>query len=292
MAWWLLLTALLCAYLPFYLTGAQYTGKWCIPSFTSYRVWRWVWHRFWGLPLSECRWNVDDFSDKSKRYIFGSHPHGVMSLHHIGPMLCPSVCEPGKSFSDLSPISIRRDLAASILFRIPFLRELALLAGAVDADRKVASRLLSEGYSLGIMVGGEQEQILARQGCQLAFVQQRKGHVKLALRFGVSLVPCYCFGETDLYYQSAFAMGLRRWVVKMFGIAITLPIGRNALLPFLPKPVKLFHCVGKPIPVPQVAEPTEAQVTHYHELYIAGLRAVFEENKDACGYPNAELMIV
>jgi hypothetical protein len=40
----------------------------------------------------------------------------------------------------------------------------ALRAGAVDADRAVAARMLSEGYSVGVLVGGEQEQLLAQPG--------------------------------------------------------------------------------------------------------------------------------
>lgn len=209
----------------------------------------------------------------------------------MGLMLCPAVCEEGKAFSDLSPISTRRDLAASILFRIPGLRELGLLAGTVDADRKVASRVLEQGRSLAIVVGGEQEQILARAGEHLVFAKSRKGHIKLALRFGVPLVPCYCFGETDLYDQSRFAFGIRRWIVKKLGIAITLPMGRTWLVPFLPKSVKLIHCVGKPIEVPKVANPTQEQIDEYHDMYIAGLKAVFEENKASCGYANANLVV-
>ena len=44
----------------------------------------------------------------------------------------------------------------------------------------------------------------------LVFALKRKGHIKLALRHGVAVVPCYCFGETDLYVQSRFAFSLRR----------------------------------------------------------------------------------
>ena len=44
--------------------------------------------------------------------------------------------------------------------------------------------------------------------------------------------------------------------------------------------------------VPLVAAPTEQQVDHYHAEYVRGLKAVFEENKSTCGYPNAELKVV
>ena len=62
----------------------------------------------------------------------------------------------------------------------------------------------------------------------------------------------------------------------------------------------LQHCtqancakqVGAPIPVPLIAEPTEAQVEQFHAAYVAGLQSVFDENKAACGYADAELRLV
>ena len=182
-AWWLLL--LIAAYLPFYVSGAPSTGSKCNPAVGTLKLWRWIWCRVLQLPLSESRWKYDDFPDGGLgQYIDCSHPHGVMSLHHIGTMLCPAVCEPSKAFTDLTPMHMRRDLAAAVLFRLPLVRELALLAGAVDADRKVASRMLRKGFSIGVLVGGEQEQLLAQRGEQLAYVHARKGHIKLALRHG------------------------------------------------------------------------------------------------------------
>ena len=120
---------LVACYLPLYFNGAPQTGRKCNPSFGSHWIWSFVWRKIIGLPLAESRFRKEDFPDASARFIFGSHPHGVMSLHHIGAMMCPAVCEKGKAFSDLSPIESRRDLAAAILFRIPILREMVRLAG-------------------------------------------------------------------------------------------------------------------------------------------------------------------
>lgn len=288
--WWFPALCLM-MYLPLYFNGAPATGRRCNPAVGALGIWRWIWLNIFQLPLSESRWRKEDFSEDGQ-YIFGSHPHGVMSVHHIGTMMCPAVCVKGKAFADLSPMRKRRDLAAAVLFRIPLLRELSLLAGAVDADRKVASRMLKKGLSVGVLVGGEQEQLLSQRGEHLAYVKARKGHIKLALRHGVPLVPCYCFGETDLYWQSKLLFGLRRWLVKRLGIALTLPVGRSWLLPLLPKRgVKLVHCVGTPIEVPLVDEPTNAQIEQYHAAYVAGLVKVFDENKAACGYPDAQLVL-
>ncbi len=52
----------------------------------------------------------------------------------------------------------------------------------------MATRLLKSGYSLAILVGGEREQLLSRRGEQRVFLNERKGFVRLALRFGLPLV--------------------------------------------------------------------------------------------------------
>ncbi|KAF4015867.1 hypothetical protein G4228_006985 [Cervus hanglu yarkandensis] len=43
--------------------------------------------------------------------------------------------------------------------------------------------------------------------------------------------------------------------------------------------------VGRPIPVPQCQQPTEAQVDHYHVFYMKALEQLFEERKESCGRP-------
>jgi 1-acyl-sn-glycerol-3-phosphate acyltransferase len=142
------------------------------------------------------------------------------------------------------------------------------------------------------MVGGEQEQLLSQRGEHTAYVLKRKGIIKLALRHGVPLVPCYCFGETDLYHHSKIGLGLRQKIAKTFGVAITLAYGRIALLPFLPIPTRLVQVVGTPIQVEKVSSPTEEDIERVQAAYIRGLREVFESHKAKLGYPDAQLVIV
>lgn len=311
--WCIPLTILFCGYFPTYADGSANSGARAGPhtaAFVSHPLWRFVWVRVLGMPLCETVWSENHFEGKSRtaeeddaqRFIFCSHPHGVSSAHHIGPMISPAVCEPGQAFCDIHPGAspvVRRDLSASVLFRIPFLRELMLVAGCVDANRRVAERMLRAGHSLAILVGGEHEQLLAQKGQHTVLAMKRKGHVKLALRFGIPLVPCYCFGEVDTYTTSSFLLPLRLWLVKNLGVAIPIAVGRSWLLPFCPKPVKLVHCVGKPIdPYPKGQpkslpdKPTPEAIDALHARYIEGLKEVFDTNKGANGYPNAVLKVV
>lgn len=189
------------AYLPFYVDGSALDGRRAgvhSRKFVALPIFRFIWQRCLGMPLCAVLWQDKEFGKSGdERFIFCSHPHGVASAHHIGPMICPGICEgEGRSFADVpgADTAIRRDLSASVLFRVPLLREVMLWAGCVDASRSVAERLLRGkkgkkgkepfkfgdpvAHSLAILVGGEQEQLLAQAGEHTVFVNKRKGHVK------------------------------------------------------------------------------------------------------------------
>lgn len=280
----------LAAYLPFYLSPAHRRATAYRAGIAYWSGWHWIWTNILQMPLAEVRFPPS--WDPSVQRIYCSHPHGVGSFHHAGAMMCPPVCEPGKSFERVSPGASRRELAATVLFRIPVIREIALAMGCCDASRSVVGHVLARGLSVGLMAGGEQEQLLSMRGEHMVYVQRRKGIVKLALRHGVPLVPCYCFGETDLYHQSRFALRFRQWLCSTLGVAITLAYGRTPLLPFLPIPGRLVHVIGTPIAVEKTTDPTAADVEALHAKYVAGLKAVFDEHKGTAGYANATLIVV
>jgi hypothetical protein len=283
----------LAAYLPSYLRPLPRQGRSYSKRVAGWSGWRVVWTRVLGMP--EAAVVVTDPAARGgadAQRIYGSHPHGVGSMHHIGVMMCPPVCAPGRSFEEVCPAAHRLELTASVMFRLPLVRELALALGCCDAGRDVVDAMLARGKSIGVMTGGEQEQLLSRRGEHTVYVTRRKGLVRLALRHGVALVPCYCFGETDTYHQSTLALRARQALCKRLGIAITPAYGRSRLLPFLPIPTKLVQVVGSPIAVEKVEAPTEADVERVHAQYVAGLRDVFDRYKAELGYPDARLVVV
>lgn len=102
-------------------------------------------------------------------------------------------------------MATRHHLGASVIFRIPVFREYLLWLGCVNADRRVAEKVLRSGKSLVILVGGIMEQMLSQRGDHMVYVKKRKGHIRLALKHGTPIVPGYNFGETDLYTHSGCA---------------------------------------------------------------------------------------
>ena len=57
-------------------------------------------------------------------------------------------------------------LAASVLFSLPFVRELVLWTRCIDAGKKTAARALRKGHSLLVIPGGEAEQMRTKPGVE------------------------------------------------------------------------------------------------------------------------------
>ena len=246
-------------------------------------------------------------ADGDTQFIFASHPHGPLSAHHF----CMYMEDLDEDFTRIAPPRRRRALAARTLFLIPGWREQILRSGAVDASRATAEACLRKGFSLTVLPGGEREQLLAREGDHTVYLKRRKGFCRLAVRSGVPLVPCYCFGETSMYRTSDFLMGVRRWISDRFYVALPLFYGDCWWNPLRPRPTRLRICVGRPIRPPRPSaeraqekalpagerpetekEELRRLTDELHATYCAALRKLFDDHKAAAGCPGATLRIV
>ena len=113
-----------------------------------------------------------------------------------------------------------RSIAASVLFRLPVVRELCLWTGCIDAGKPTCLKNLKAGYSLTVIPGGIAEQMLTNYGKEEVYLKKRMGFCKLALETNTKLVPTYVFGTNDLFYTSRFLFDLRWWIAMKFWMAI------------------------------------------------------------------------
>jgi hypothetical protein len=67
--------------------------------------------------------------------------------------------------------------------------KILLFLGCVDASSSTCHYNLKRGRSILVFIGGEKEQLLTKPGNHKIFLKSRKGFVKLALEYGVDLVP-------------------------------------------------------------------------------------------------------
>eukprot|EP01027_Heterolobosea_sp_BB2_P014645 GEZU01021008.1.p1 GENE.GEZU01021008.1~~GEZU01021008.1.p1 ORF type:complete len:359 (+),score=76.23 GEZU01021008.1:267-1343(+) len=163
----------------------------------------------------------EPFFDPKKTYIIGLHPHGIFGWSSIAFLL--GVHRRYREFDGIT----MRVLSAAALLWIPFVREVLLFIGFIDASKPIAQTFLRQGKSIMIYVGGSLEVIESERNADIVLIMnRRKGFVRLALEEGVDLVPTFTFGQTDLYTQVKSLKQLRQFFVKTLRATITLVYGR------------------------------------------------------------------
>lgn len=282
---------LVAIYLPFYLDGSEYRPQSRHNHFLHlfFRRIGLFLYQFFGLSPQIILPKDTQYNDP--QYIFASHPHGVMSFHHA--MFFMDI--PGSDPLIRSiPLHKRRALSARPLFSIPILRDIILSSGAVDASLPVAKKCLSAGYSLTVLPGGEQEQLLANYNEHYIYIQKRKGFCRLSIQYNVPIVPFYCFGETSTHRTSSIFLSFRQWIAKKYLIALPIPIGWNF---FFPLSTSLALHAGKPLYPPPKDESLSKEedemrrVNILHQQYIEAIKEIFETNKGLYGLHDKELII-
>ena len=186
-----------------------------------------------------------------------------------------------------------RSLAATVLFRIPIVRELALWTGCIDARRSVAEKALDKGRTLLVVPGGEAEQIRTTRGKEIVYLKHRKGFIKLAMRKGVPVIPTYVFGASDYFHTSHAFFGPREWLRKSFGVCIPLSVGLWGSF-FCPLPVDTTIIFGKPLSFEMKVKgaPTTEELDAAHAKFCSSLTDLFDHHKEALGYGDRELDII
>ncbi|KAK9473098.1 diacylglycerol acyltransferase-domain-containing protein [Dipodascopsis tothii] len=218
------------------------------------------------------------------RYIFGYHPHGIVSLGAFG-----AIGTEGADWEKLFPGIPVSLLTLASNFNLPIYKEYLLSLGIASVSRSSCLALLRHNQSICIVVGGAQEALLSQPGSPKLVIKRRKGFVRLAMEAGnTALVPILSFGENDVYMQvkndSASTLWKMQTIFKrVFGFTLPLLHARGifnydfGLLPYR-RPINLV--VGKPIAVPYLPHPSEDDINKYHGLYVAELERLWHTHKD------------
>eukprot|EP00501_MAST-03F_sp_TOSAG23-6_P001139 GSMAST32.ASY1.ANO1.1182.1 assembled CDS len=190
----------------------------------------------------------------SRKYIFGYHPHGIISLGAITALATEG---PSPSFEEHFPGINIRVLTLAVNFYLPFLGLLLTKLGVCSCSKRSCNSVLNKGNgnAIALVLGGAKESLDSHVRTARLTLKHRKGFVKVALRQGADLVPIFCFGETDLFDQAENPRGslLRRIQASMqsvLGFAVPIFKGRgvfNYVFGFLPQRRPLYVVVGTPI---------------------------------------------
>jgi len=270
----------LCLYLPFYLYPAQRKH----PGWKGFES-------FWRLMdySATCPSYFGAFEvhnphkiDGNAQYFCACHPHGTVIFQ--------------RTFWRSAQLKahLRRDwrmLGASVLFRIPIIREMTLWFGAVDAGRSMCERLLRAGVNVCVWPGGLDE-ANSVDGPDAVHLRTRTGFVRLAVKHGVDVLPVFVFGELDAVRAiqplprvvADFCKARLRFSTALF-------VGRWGT--FVPRRVPFHMVLGRPCAVTQLGvdeEGFEAEVERVHAAYKAELIETYERHRKQFGYEERSLL--
>ncbi|KAL2756810.1 hypothetical protein ACRALDRAFT_1062476 [Sodiomyces alcalophilus JCM 7366] len=229
----------------------------------------------------------------SRKYIFGYHPHGIIS-HGAWAAFATNAL----GFSEKFPGITNTLLTLDSNFRIPFYRDWILAMGIRSVSKESIWNTLTRGghdrHGMGravtIVVGGARESLEAGPGTLRLILKGRKGFIKMALRTGSDLVPVLGFGENDLYDQLSPRSHPNVRRIQLFFLNVfkfTLPAlhGRGILnydVGLMPYRRPLNIVVGKPIRVTTTAtsQPDQAEIDRLHALYVEEVQKLWDAYKD------------
>lgn len=87
------------------------------------------------------------------------------------------------------------------LLGTPIIKQQMCSIGVIDASRESSTKALNNNLTIGISTGGVAEvfETNSQPNEETIILKNRIGLIKLALRTGADLVPCYLFGNTELF---------------------------------------------------------------------------------------------
>jgi len=223
--------------------------------------------------------------DPSRNYIFGYHPHGIISIGAF-TMFGTEARGVSKVFPGID-INV---LTLSSNFSVPFFRDLLLSLGFCSVSKTSIESILSRspGSSCMIVPGGAAESLYAFPGKYDLVIKKRLGIIKMAMKSGAPLIPVLCFGENDVWDQVSNPKGsvlrtIQEKFQKYASFAPPLFHGRGILqydYGIVPHRRNVVAVVGKPVEVEMKGEPSVEELREVQARYLGELRGIWEEYKD------------
>ena len=133
-------------------------------------------------------------------------------------------------------------------------REHLVKIGAVAATASVASKVLRSGASMLVYPGGGHEAYRPSTKRNEVDLNGNSAFIKLAIRFGVPIVPVACMGGHDGLVvlddgrATAQFLGLDRLGIERLPLTVSFPYGLAlGLHHYLPPPMRIDIMCGRPI---------------------------------------------
>lgn len=227
----------------------------------------------------------------TRKYIFGYHPHGIISHGAWAAFATEAL-----GFAEKFPGITNSLLTLDSNFRIPFYRDYVLAMGVRSVSKDSIANILSRGgknnegmgRAVTIVIGGARESLEAQPGQMRLILKERKGFIKLAVRTGADLVPVLAFGENEIYDQlrpkeHPLVHKIQMFVLKVWKFTLPFLHGRgifNYDVGLMPYRQPLNVVVGAPIKVQQYKRIDDQEIDRLHDLYVEELMKLWNRYKD------------
>jgi 2-acylglycerol O-acyltransferase 2 len=262
--------------------------KGAIPSlrFKTFSFWKSLSNYFPALLLKQ---NPETIFDPNKKYMFGYHPHGIIS---VGCFV--NFAADANGTAEMFPGITIKPATLGTNFMIPFWREIILRLGVISVSAKSLNSELNKGPGHAVLVvpGGAAEALDAHPGTHSLTLNRRSGFFRIALQHGACLVPIYSFGENDLYEQApndegTFVRNVQNFLLRYFGFATPFfsgagssPWGTAVPMNPIPARVPIITIVGDPIECEKIENPTREQIDEVRVKYVMKLQEIFKQFAD------------
>jgi 1-acyl-sn-glycerol-3-phosphate acyltransferase len=238
-------------------------------------------------PIRDGSKKTDTSSPSCRPQILVAPPHGVFPYGNLLAMIAWPTYTGHHFFG----------LAANAALRVPIFKQILSSIGVIDASRSSARRALENfPYTIGISTGGVAEVFETTSADECILLKERIGLIKLAIRTGADLVPCYMFGNTKLLkcWAGDGIPGGRTILEKVsrrVGFALIVLYGRYGLP--IPIRVPVLAVRAKAIPTFHIKceEPTNEQITQIQDQLIHDMQKLFDDFKHIYGWEHQRLVI-
>lgn len=160
----------------------------------------------------------------------------------------------------------------------PFWKHVHAGIESVTGDGPELARALAQGRHLVVLPGGNREANRSWKVRYRVDWGERTGYLRLAIRYGLKLVPVASSGVDDAYVglNDGYRLGKRLELPR--ALPAWLAVGPLGFVPFSPTfPVRFHQLIGPPVD-PRGVDPSDpAQLTALHHRMAGTVQALLDE---------------
>lgn len=133
------------------------------------------------------------------------------------------------------------------LFQLPLMRRLVRGLGMVSGDDAGVQAAVAGGQRLLVLPGGARECFRSSRTRYELDWGQRQGYARLALRYGIPIVPFASSGVDELYHIYGDGYRISMALTGTDSLPLCLPLGHRGLPFGPPRPVPIHQHLGQAI---------------------------------------------